>query len=79
MSLLLYHLLHGSSSRVLTAIGQVNGSGRFLTFTVIMSTTKNDVSDYAFLPSLGGGRKNFHTASAEAHLKASPLRNPTPY
>jgi len=33
----------------------------------------------SFLSSLGGGRVNCHTASTEAHLKAGPLHNPTPY
>jgi len=36
-------------------------------------------SSGSFLPSLGSGRANCHTASAEVHLKAGPLRNPTPY
>jgi len=34
---------------------------------------------HGFIPSLGGYRANVHTASAEAHLKADPLHNPTPY
>jgi len=39
----------------------------------------HSVCRFSFLPSLAGGRANCHTASAEADLKAGPLRNPTPY